>query len=405
MADANPQYRFLITETSNVGVSNQANFLGELIGLYGLYMDKNLSKPGNMTFSFRVDNPLMDRTNMENWTRPGQRSIWVYRGGILAWSGIIWSRTYQSNGRVVNCTAQTADSYLDRVIFPFNYTDFQFPHNIILDLWSQIPTIVGTYFLGRYPRDWAISPYQSGFGAGNTLTVDGYQAPTLASLVDTCVKWGGEYRIQADEFGSLIGRWNYVQVGMWPPPGGGTEYTVGLQKAQKQIVIQYPGSIANYWWPESLGVSAGGASSVYLVGKGATKAATPFALVNNNSLVGNTMISTSKRVYDQSISDQTQLNTAAANIAPLFQQPITNPTFELDVSHSDIFLPYNGSFAGLDVGDYFDYIITDKWRFPHGRKGEARVAGWVLKPPSDEGPEQFGISIVDKLSTITQDGS
>lgn len=404
MANPNPKYTYLITETANPGVSNQANFLGEVLGLYGIYMEKNLSKPGNMTFSFRVDNPLMDLDNLENWTRPGQRSIWVYRDNNLAWAGIIWSRTYQSNGRVVNCTAQTADSYLDRVIFPFNWTDFQFPHNIILDLWAQIPTIVGTYMVGRYPGDFAIPAYQSGFGAGNTLTVDGYQAPTLASLVDTCVKWGGEYRMQASEYSGLIGRWNVIEVGMWPPPPGATEFTVGLKKTQKSVTIQYPGSIANYWWPESLGVSAGGASSVYLVGKGATKAATPFALVNNTSLVGNQMLTTSKRLYDQSISDQAQLNTAAANIAPLFKQPITNPTFELDVSHSDVFLPYNGPFAGLDVGDYFDYIIADKWRFPGIRKGEGRVAGWVLKPPSGDGPEQFGISTIDKLSTITQEG-
>lgn len=403
MANVNPTYRYLITETANVGVSNQANFLGEMIGLYGVYLERNLSKPGNMTFSFRVDNPLMDLTNAENWTRPGQRSIWVYRDGNLAWTGIIWSRTYQSNGRVVNCTAQSADAYLDRIIMPYNWSDFQFPHNIILDIWSQIPTIVGTYFLGRYPQDFAIPGYQSGFGAGNTLTVDGYQAPTLSSLVDTCVKWGAEYRSYGSEYGSLIGRWNYLDVGMWPAAGGGA-YTVGLRQANKQIVIQYPGSIANYWWPESLGVSAGGASSIYLVGKGATKAATPFALVNNTSLTGNMMVSTSKRLYDQSISDQTQLNTAANNIAPLFKQPITNPTFELDVSHNDVSLPQNPPFAGLDVGDYFDYIISDKWRFPGSRKGEARVASWVLKPPDGDNPEQFGISLVDKLSTITQEG-
>jgi len=405
MANVNPQYTYLITDTSSPNVSNQGNFLGELLGIYGVYMDKNLSKPGNMTFSFRIDNPYVSASNMENWTRPGQRSIWVYRDGNLAWSGIIWSRTYQSNGRVVNCTAQTSDSYLDRVIFPFNWTDFQFPHNLILDIWAQIPTIVGLYFVGRYPGDFAIQALQSGFGSGFTINVDAYQAPTLASLVDTCIKWGGEYRMQASEYGGLIGRWNYLEVGMWTPPPGSTEFTVGLKKSQKRVVLQYPGSIANYWWPESLGTSAGGASSVYMVGKGATKAATPFGLVNNNSLVGNTMISTSKRVYDQSISVQADLNAALANIAPLFQQPITNPTFELDCSHNDISLPQNGPFAGLDVGDYFDYIVTDQWRFPSGRKGEARVAGWVLKPPANDSPEQFGISMVDKLSTISADGS
>lgn len=400
MANDNPTYTYLIADLTNTPVSG-ANLIGELRGIYGIYIDKNLSKPGNMTFSMRIDSPLMSSDDIEYLTRPGMRKIWVYRDSNLAWSGIIWSRTYQSNGRVLNCTAQTTDSYLARVIFPFNYTDFQFPHNLILDIWAQIPTIVGTYFVGQYPRDWALPALQTGFGAGNTLTVDGYQAPFLDSLVATCVKWGGEYRVQSSAFGSLNGRWDYVEVGMWTPPPSGN-FTVGLWPQNKRTVIQYPGSITDYWWPESLGTSAGGASSLYMVGKGTTKANTPFALINNILPTG--MVSTSRRILDESITNQVALTQAATNIAPAFQQPITNPTFVLDASHNDISLPPSSS--GLDVGDYFDYVIADplRWTFGAKRYAQARVAGWVLKPPASDSPEQFGVSIVDQLSTVVDSG-
>lgn len=380
-------------------------FAGELLGVYGVSMTKYLSKPGDMTFSMRLDGWINSPDEFTPpadvilpITEPYRNSIWVYRNDRLVWAGIIISRTWQSEGRVMNWTARTHEAYFRRVHYNNNptFSAGDWPANLLwqvvrrginqgpvgeniqVDTWIHDPGKPG------YPREIDIS---SGTFSGPTFPLEGdyIKAYTISEHMDQALKLGAEYRMVPFEVltGNVVtDRRIRMETGQ---VDGVESHLVGKSTSQITGVFQYPGSIYRYWWPESMGESNSVGLAYVIRGVFNGTVSTPardFYIVDVKSRLRSSLR------FNFETSSQAEIDSISNNIWQERIPPAVNPTFELDISHPDV-SPYP---EDLDVGDYVKFIVNDPIRFGNETVTRIRrVVGWSLKPPSSDGVEQFGI--------------
>lgn len=383
-------------------------FTGELQGLYGVNMTKYLNKPGDMTFSVRLDSWINSPDGVTPpadvilpITEPYRASVWVFRNDVLVWGGIVTSRTWQSQGRVMNFTARTHDALFRRLHYnkTATFTAGRWPGNLIYeivrrainqgpvgenlhtDIWIPTPGKPG------YPKEITIT---TGSFSGPTfaLSTDIKKAPALSELIDYALSLGAEYRLVPYEFppgGSGFPRlvsWELGQI-----TAGTPSHRVGKSTTEITEVYQYPGSIYRYWWPESMGESSGAGEAFVLRGQDNGAGVYPakdFYVVGTKDRLKNSL-----RIQYQTTS-QTEMDSIAAEVWQDRIPPAVNPTFELDLTHPDV----SPNPDRLDVGDYVQFKIHDPIRFGSNvLKVEKRVIGWALTPPSDTSVEQLGIQL------------
>lgn len=391
-------------------------FTGELQGLYGVSMTKYLSRPGDMTFSVRLDGWINSPDEFTPpadiilpITEPYRSSIWVFRNDVLVWGGIITSRTWQTSGRVMNFTARTHDALMRKLHYngTATFTTGRHPGNLIYEIVRRATNSgpVGENLQGDI---WVIDVSAPGYpgeitiGLGSfsgptfALSVDSKKAPALQELIDHAINLGAEYRLVPYEFppgGSSFPRlisWELGQI-----TTGSTAHKVGKDTNQITETYQYPGSIYRYWWPESMG-EMGGAATAFIIrgqdngvgGYAARDVYQPFGIKDR--------LKNSVRIQVET-SNQTELNNIPASYFQERLPPAVNPTFELDLSHPDV----SPNPADLDVGDYVRFRINDPLRFGSQTvEVEKRVIGWSLTPPSDSSVEQLGIQLEESGSDL-----
>lgn len=386
---------------------------GELQGVYGVSMSKYLSKPGDMTFSVRLDSWINSPNEFTPpadiilpITEPYRNSIWVFRNDTLVWGGIITSRTWQTQGRVLNFTARTHDALFRRLHYNFTIGSVsainRWPANLIYeivrraidqgpagenlhrDIWQFATTQLG------YPKEIDV---RAGTFDGPTYTLGAEQAtakkaPAMSELLDYAIKLGAEYRLVPYETnpGAITNtfrvQWETGQIDEIDPLN-----KIGKDITEITEVYQYPGSIFRYWWPESMGEQSEAGAQFILRGQDNGAGVYPsrdFRVVNIPTRLWNSV----KFQFNTQV--QQVLLDIADNIWQSRIPPAVNPTFELDISHPDV-SPYADR---VDVGDYARFLINDPIRFgSEVVTVEKRIIGWSLTPPSDNTVEQFGIQL------------
>lgn len=401
-------YRYFFQYPHAADFIPTSRFTGELQGLYGVSMTKYLSKPGDMTFSVRLDSWINSPDGVIPpadiilpITEPYRSSIWVFRNDVLVWGGIITSRTWQSQGRVMNFTARTVDALFRRLHYnkTATFTTGSWPGNLIYEIvrratnggpaGENLQTDVWIHDAGEpgYPAEITIT---SGTFSGPTfaLTTDAKKAPAMSELIDYALSLGAEYRLVPYEYSPggpafpRLVRWEIGQI-----TTGNTAHRVGKNTNEITEVYQYPGSIYRYWWPESMGESTGAGEAFVLRGQDNGAGSYPqrdFYVINTKDRLRNSL-----RFQFQTTS-QTELNNIADTIWQERNPPAVNPTFELDLTHPDV----SPNPDRLDVGDYVRFLISDPIRFgTNVLTVQKRVIGWSLTPPSDTSVEQLGIQL------------
>lgn len=409
-------YRYFLQQAHDSATVSRGTFTGELRGLYGVSMSKYLSRPGDMTFSVRLDSWINSPDAVTPpadiilpITEPYRASIWVFRNDVLVWGGVITSRTWQSQGRVMNFTARTHDAVLRRLHYnkTATFTTGSWPGNLIYEI---VRRACNNGPAGEnLQRDvWVIDPAAPGdlteigiisrtfSGPTFALTTDIKKAPALSELLDYALSLGAEYRLVPVEFapgGPSFPRlidWETGQI-----TTGNSAHRIGKDTNQITETYQYPGSIYRYWWPESMGETTGAAQAFILRGQdngaGTHPARDVYAPFGTKDRLKNSM-----RFQVQTTS-QTELNNIAASVYQDRLPPAVHPTFELDLSHPDV----SPNPARLDVGDYVRFKINDPIRFGSQTVNvEKRVIGWSLTPPSDTTVEQLGIQLEETGSDL-----
>lgn len=357
------QYTYLATDLITDTV------IGEL-PVSNVSLDCQLNTAGNMSSGFKLDDPRIDNNELMARTVPGKTCFWAYRDNTIVWGGIILSREFQSDGKSVSLTGQTFECYANRrfprgVLGTASQSLSSGQAAMINTLWLQLQSIPG----GNINVQQARIP---GSDPATTLTVNGYDLSTsYGDLIKSVTQLsdGPDWRV--GWFQNSDGT-PYKQLIVGTPIGRTIDFT--------DLVVDYPGSIANYVYTEN---ASSGNNTWYATGDGDPTTQVVGVAVDGNNLASNYPIWEGVNSYS-GVTDQGTIDAHAAS--DLFS--LSLPLVTHAVSLTGIALPPFGSYQ---MGDYIVCNILDS-RFPQGTTFSDRVIGWSIQPPDEgQGTEQIAL--------------
>jgi hypothetical protein len=371
---ATPQYNYVTTDL----VSNRV--LGELF-LASVSLDCQLDVVGNMNATINLDHPGVHNDAVLAATIPGRTAFWAYRGSQIVWGGIIWTREYSSDTKVVTLTGQTFESYaarryprswLGNAIGTYNHRSMA---HIINDLWHRMQSVAhGSIGVIQLPTTAIVGDSYV------TTTIFGYDLTnTVDAVIQDIVKQtnGPDYTIA----------WTTDNAGL-PQKRLTLGFPIGRNISVSNFIVDYPGSVQNYdfienastgnnaWWaigevPAVTGkkapfipggpIPAGAAGTVPVIGYAR----------NDKSLNAGWPLLEGVETY--SGTNLTQLNGRAKADVNQYSMPLVTHATILAGSDFPPFGTYN-------MGDYAQINIVDA-RYPMGYTFQKRIIGWSIQPP------------------------
>jgi hypothetical protein len=356
--------------------------------LYGVSASDLLLKAGGggsagtFTGAIRMDSDFTSRDEILSMTRPEGTAVWMDRDGTPIWCGIVWTRTYQSDGRVLQINAQTFSSYLSKVVWwptrgslaqIAQYDLVDNPHNVIRFLWNYLITYADL----EYNVGVTLEPYHA-FGdpalnpeSFTTASFILQERKYLSEYVDSALTAGAEYRIRpcfdvSGERTALFESGPPLSLGVTP------------EAADYGESFEYPGELAKYWLTNS---SANAPTRVFGVGK-STGTDDIFALKQGDT-TGRIGVDT-VRTYESAVLDEVDI--AAATDLRTLQGDLNRPVYDVSGEYIDM---------GWSLGDHRRVVIYDPYRYELPMSGVVRLTGWQLTPASTGTTEQLSITIAD----------
>lgn len=335
----------------------------EEIPMYGVYMDLALNTGGQFNGTFQLDMTGKRNEDLTAATVPGRTFVAVERNNIAIWIGYIWSRTYQSQAKVVQLYAQSFENYPQHqlILSSINITGDQ--RNIFRDLWTGMQSVNGRNININVP-----AAFPSAFT--KTVTVGRedrkYYGEIMSSLADATD--GFDWYIGVTKSGG-----NYVKNLAIGYP------TLGAPVSDNSVSFEYPGSIVNYYATESM---ASAATNTFVLGAGEGAAMIEYEQANDDMLASGWPrwdIDVSRK----DVTSQALLNTIGAQEG-LKRRP---PMLTLKPSLIGYAQPEFGSFG---LGDSCRLIIRDP-RFPNTLQQSARITKWTLRPGETSNTDEYEV--------------
>jgi hypothetical protein len=336
----------------------------EDLPLYGVSLTRQISGAGNMTGSFKLGTGEFSDPDLLNASEPGLRALYVLRDNFCIWAGPIWSRTYQSQASVCSMTGQTYESI--------------FAQMEVLSRFKRVDTDQLTVFKDLIDLMQSQPSSNFGFdtsGIGTTgvlvdsLTVETFEHTMFSEPIENLLKAADsfDYMIDyvfdpADESIDLLVKTGYPYLGF----------------GQAGIDLDYPGSITNYFYPES---AARGTVRLTAMGAGAGSAM-PIAVATHNDLLAAGYPAWAMNHSEKSVRDRTLLARIAEETARAFKMPVTNPTVEFNIDDAVDFVEWS------NFGTPVNVHVQDP-RFPEGKDFTRRMVGWDYQPADSEGTESL----------------
>ena len=100
-----PEYRYVLTDLMTNTVIGELPFSGVTYG-------RGLKSAGNFAGTTPIIHGKTNTADIYETTMPGRTGLYVLRNGVCVWGGIIWTRDYDLQGRVLSVTGQEFTSYL-----------------------------------------------------------------------------------------------------------------------------------------------------------------------------------------------------------------------------------------------------------------------------------------------------
>lgn len=377
------QYRYIFVDL----LTDQAMIE---LQLTNVEFSRELNTPG----SFRGDFLLGDnRWLFSNLTTPGRSGLYVERNGSLVWGGIVWSRTYNGTSQTLTYEAREFTSYFEHRRIS---TDYETTGLWGDDQYDIVRNLITTAFAesgGSLPH-FNMTPALSG------VTVDKwYSGVELKPLSEAIYElsrsdYGFDWNIDVfyDDAGNFS---KYLEL----TRHRGLDYFSDPSRYVSDPnvhVLEFPGNIASYSYPEDAGSMATRLFGVF--GKGE----------DNIYVQSSPYLGAGWPLYESSISmtdyadsaygdplnyfglDGFQVQMTTSNLAAI-EQPIV--VMECVTQAWDD--PQIGSFK---QGDDVRVRITDP-RFPTTLDTIMRVSKFTVRPGED-GPEQVLWSLVRPFANL-----
>lgn len=335
--------------------------IGEL-PLYSVTFDRQINKAGNFQASTNLDDEIIDNATLLSGTAPGRTAMFVYRDGQIVWGGIIWSRTYQSAGKVIQITGQTFESYAYRRVWrPASTIKYNTGQSFILaDVWTQLQNSDTNCNIGVTVPGSESLP---GSDIVRTMTVNPWDMKYYGNYIDDPLMSftdSPDYTIECYDNAGIPSK--ILNIG-YPRLGSIIDYS--------GLVADYPGNTMEYTWAES---AANGATRAYATGDG-DGSDMKIGVSTNSSLLaaGWPLIETVNS--HAGVTVQATINAHAVSDLAAMPMPKSSPTIMVKADQAPTFGTYY-------IGDDCRIIIEEGSdpRFPNGLDAVVRVVGWHVQP-------------------------
>lgn len=366
----------------------------DVLPLYGVNMSWQLRTKDNATYgdfvgSVRSDTAGRTVSDILGSTIPGKTEVWCYADNAPIWGGIIWSRTYASQGGgTYQFYAQTHDSYAAKFIYTADRSWTTDARNIIRNVWADMVAAGAAWDIG------VILPSAIVSGLTNiTKAIVGDEQVVAAEVVDAMIDMGAEYRMNyyVDPIGGLNTPRATFELARWDSASGVAP--VGIPAGIASPDITYPGAISNYWITES---ATKGATDIYAIGKGAD-ALTPRSHITNTPLIVDGYPGLGVKLNFRDTETQALLDDRVTKSLPAYALPVLSPSIKLARTHGF-------QFGAFNLGDYIYAIIRDPYRFVEPFKAYYRVTSMSLSPAGENGTGDTFDFTIAQPSTLIGEG-
>jgi len=315
---------------------------------------------GEFQGSFSLD--MSGRTNddLTSATVPGIRYLVVERNDTPIWSGIVWSRTYQSQAKSMQVFAKTMDQYPSRRLYESatTWTNVE-QRNIFLDLWASMlsdPYSPDIILPGAFPTTEA-----------KTLTVAPSDMKFYRTLMDelAVADDGFEWHIDTSRSGNGYD---------WRLNVGGP--TVGMPANDTSVVFEYPGAILNYWRNDTI---ASGGTNIFGIGSGEGESMPVVEVVQTN-LLQNGWVRWDYAVTFKGVEDIATIEGLTRQQAGLRKPPMPIYTVQMNGT-------LDPAFGDFGLGDACELVIKDPLH-SIGITFPTRIMKWDYTPPSADAVEE-----------------
>lgn len=304
----------------------------------------------------------IDKANFFNGSQSDRNAIFVDFGGTLVWGGPIWTRRYNSDDRMLEISAREWPSYYQRQ-FIDQTLKFAAGLDGTADLENADQLAIARYLI-QFITDQA---------GGDVLTELGAE---LSGVTRDRTYFWYEYKEVWEailQLSRVIDGFDVAFDVFWDNGVPAQKLTLSYPRRGRlagatEVVLDYPGNIVHYEWPEDGDRMA---TRVHALGAGEGDSAIRASRSKQQLIDNGYPLLQEVYTYTDIIEQATLDNHAEADLAAL-QEPFTAPTVTLAASRDPIFGTYI-------TGDDAMLQIVDE-RFPAGLNTSMRILGWKVHP-------------------------
>jgi hypothetical protein len=345
-------YRYILADLLTNSIQLELPFKGATFS-------RKLNGAGNATFVFQLDSSGYDNQMILDSTLGGRTAIYIERNGALVWGGIIWTRLYESEGKTIQFTAQTFESYLYKQVVESTQAFTNVDQRNILAL------MISNMQAKPHSNIGIVVPSAFSTVTSRTTTFWDYEVWSYGKVAENLVGYddGFDYTIDVGYSAGIPIKQLLI------------DNVLGVPASATNLAWDYPGGIKNYYYPES---ASAGATTIIGVGAGDGKAMLRSKAQNTKPLVAG--YPDLQEVYtNKDVSIQSTLASQTKGELNRLAVPVTTPTFEVSPEIG----PGLGDFG---LGDYGYVYITDP-RFPTGTRILVRVVGYEASAAESDSQE------------------
>lgn len=330
------------------------------IALQGVTINNKLNGVGNMGATMALDQSGQDNNDLINATIPGKCFVVVERDDVPIWDGIVWTRTYQAQAKIMQMSMKTREGYLEKELVDENigYTDIE-QRNIMVGLLNT--------FQADPNRNLSLTIPSATYSNAvlRTVNVLATEYKSFFSVISSIADGdnGFDWNIDIQRVGDSYVR--NLRIGY--PFLGSTN--IGA------LTFDYPGSITNYY--ETEGMSHAGTKVILLgSGEGSTMIT---ATAEDTTMYSNGWLRYDATYPRKDITEQGLADNIVLQQASLRKPPMASLKVFVKADIDPVFGSYN-------LGDMASIAIKDP-RHPDGITFSSRMVAFDYRPPSNDNVE------------------
>ena len=316
---------------------------------------------GEFRATLSLDQTGLDNQQIVDATIPGRCYVIAESDSRVWWGGLMWSRTYQSQAKVVQLYAKTLDQYpTKRLVMSDTTFNFTGRRNIMRYLWLEMMEDPNSIRISIPPL----------FDNGDLQVPFSWQASenkTYRSIMDQLAGADGgfEWTIDWARLGNVYGK--ALRIGQ----------PLGQPEGPANVVFEYPGNILNYWRNDTIG---SGGTNVFGIGAGEGESM-PLVEVVHQDLLDNGFPRLDGVVSFKDVTTVDALEHLTVKQAAILKVPQPIYTVQMKADREPAF----GDWA---LGDWCRLVIKDPLHPAPGTTYSTRILGWDYHPSQSDGTDE-----------------